>query len=196
MIDDIGCTCKITVDGTDFRIQEPTPFSLQWFSHKFKSAGLRYEVCINIQNGWIVLVNGPFAAGAWPDIRIAQNKLVFLLASSEFPYEKALADGGYSDGYQFFETPTGEHNANQKMKLEARSRHECVNRRFKTWGILQQTYRGDISMHELCFKSVANITQLIIETCGQDDDEEDAASLFHVEYDDRFGEEDSDVEEE
>jgi hypothetical protein len=33
----------VTVDGTDFRINEP--------SHKFKGPGLRYEVAISIKGG-------------------------------------------------------------------------------------------------------------------------------------------------
>ena len=36
--------CWISLDGTDFRIQEPTPFDPKWFSHKFKGPGLRYEI--------------------------------------------------------------------------------------------------------------------------------------------------------
>jgi hypothetical protein len=39
----------VTVDGTDFRINEPTDFSTKWFSHKFKDPGLRYEVAISIK---------------------------------------------------------------------------------------------------------------------------------------------------
>lgn len=41
----------VTVDGTDFRINEPTDFSTKWFSHKFKGPGLRYEVAISIKGG-------------------------------------------------------------------------------------------------------------------------------------------------
>ena len=31
-----GSSCKVSVDGTDFRIQEPSPFSKSWYSHKFR----------------------------------------------------------------------------------------------------------------------------------------------------------------
>ena len=63
--------CKVTVDGTDFRIQEPIPFNPKWYSYKFKGPGLRYEVAICIKTGWIVWVNGPFPAGEWPNRKIA-----------------------------------------------------------------------------------------------------------------------------
>jgi hypothetical protein len=37
---DNGSKCHVSVDGTDFRIHEPSPFSPRWYSHKFKGAGL------------------------------------------------------------------------------------------------------------------------------------------------------------
>ncbi len=62
--------CWISVDGTDFRIREPTPFSPKWFSYKFKGAGLRYEVGLLLETGDIVWVNGPFSCGKWIDLEI------------------------------------------------------------------------------------------------------------------------------
>ena len=46
-----GKTCLITVDGIDFRINEPKPFSKKWYSHKFHGPGLRYEIGVCIQTG-------------------------------------------------------------------------------------------------------------------------------------------------
>jgi hypothetical protein len=46
----------VTVDGTDFRIYEPTPFSPMWYSHKYKGPGLRYEVALSIRGGDIVCI--------------------------------------------------------------------------------------------------------------------------------------------
>ena len=43
MMADPGQRCKITVDGTDFRIQEPAMFDPKWYSHKFRGPGLRYK---------------------------------------------------------------------------------------------------------------------------------------------------------
>ena len=78
-MNDNGSRCKITVDGTDFRIREPHPFNKErWFSKKFKGPGVRYEVGICIQTGWIVWLNGPFPCGEFPDLKIAKMELVHM----------------------------------------------------------------------------------------------------------------------
>ena len=172
------------MDGTDFRIQEPTPFHRRWYSHKFHGPAVRYEVAINIQNGYICHVNGPFPAGAWPDQAIAWDRLCWLLANSDFPDEKALADGGYNGAPQFFETPNGLNNEDQRMKQCARARHETVNRQFKRWKILSERYHNSLERHGLVFMAIANITQLFIEVNGHD--EEGNEAIFQVEYNDRY----------
>ena len=105
--------CKVTVDGTDFRIQEPIPFNPKWYSHKFKGPGLRYEVAICIKTGWIVWVNGPFPAGEWSDRKIAQAGINHHLDDNEC----YVGDGGNYDGRQWAETPTGYNNHEQKCML-------------------------------------------------------------------------------
>ena len=44
-------------------IAEPVPFSKDWYSHKFKCAGLRYELVTCIATGDIVSFTGPFPCG-------------------------------------------------------------------------------------------------------------------------------------
>jgi hypothetical protein len=75
--------CKIILDGTDFPIREPSPFSSQWFSHKLNGPGLRYEIGVSIQKGWIVWAYGPFPAGSYPDLKIAQSRIVQFLGQRE-----------------------------------------------------------------------------------------------------------------
>ena len=70
---DSGKTCKMTVDGVDCPIQEPIPFDPQWFSHKFRGPGLKYEIAVCIQTGDIVWANGPFKCGKWPDVKILRH---------------------------------------------------------------------------------------------------------------------------
>jgi hypothetical protein len=62
--------CLISVDGTDVRIPQQglaipgNPFSL----FKFKeNCGLWYKIGVDILAGNIVWVNGPYAAGMYPD---------------------------------------------------------------------------------------------------------------------------------
>lgn len=171
MLRDNGSTCKITVDGTDCRIQEPIPFDEKWYSHKFKGAGLRYEVGLCIQTGHIVWKNGPYPCGAFPDINIARDVLVKL---PRFRTEKFLADGGYQDPR--FETPTGYNTAGQYMKKVAKSRHESVNQRIKNFDVFNKPFRNGLHKHWMCFHSIANMVQLDIEEGNE---------LFQVIYNDR-----------
>ena len=52
-----GNEIRISIDGTDCPIQEPSPFSPKWFIHKFKGPDIRYELGVAI-NGNIVWVYG------------------------------------------------------------------------------------------------------------------------------------------
>jgi hypothetical protein len=54
-----GVWCRVSVDGTDFQMQEPFPFNKGWMSHKFMGAALKYEVCVSIYSGDIVWIHGP-----------------------------------------------------------------------------------------------------------------------------------------
>ena len=37
---------KTSVDCTDCRIHEPTPFESKWYGHKFHGTGVRYKIAI------------------------------------------------------------------------------------------------------------------------------------------------------
>jgi len=69
-----GSRCLITIDGTDFMINEPFPFEPGYYSHKFHRAGLRYELGVSIQSGDIVWLNGPFPCGRFADQKIAKDE--------------------------------------------------------------------------------------------------------------------------
>ena len=134
LIGDTGKTCKITVDGTDCPINEPQPFSSKWFSHKFKSAGLRYEVGICIKTGSIVWAYGPFPCGSYSDLRIFRRQLKgkLLLAG-----KMCEADLGYRGEPTTIRTPHDYvSRSNQHAKKKARARHETVNGLLKDWSVL------------------------------------------------------------
>ena len=163
----------MTVDGTDFRIQEPSPFSRDWYGHKFHGPGVRYEIAIFIQTAYIVWVTGPFPCGAYTDITIFRRNLEKRLLLGE----KVLADGGYQDRHGgTTETPNGLHTFDQYMKQVARARHETINRRFKQFSVLQGTYRGDVSYHRNIMMAICNMVQTDIKYGG---------SPFDVYYNDR-----------
>ena len=149
-----------TVDGTDFRIQEPTPFSPQWYSHKYKGPGLRYEVAISINGGDIVHTNGPFPCGSFPDITIFRQCLIHKLERGEM----VEGDRGYRGEPTKIRLPVDYWTDHQrKQKSRARACQETVNRRFKQFGALQQVYRHDLSTHRIVFECVVAITQLGID---------------------------------
>lgn len=155
--------CLVSVDGTDCRIMEQSPFDPKWYSHKFHGPGVRYKVAVSIQKGWIVWINGPYPCGSYPDIRIAREALVFELQDWEF----YIADGGYQDGGNYAVTPNGYHTFTDRQKSVVRARHETVNRRLKSWRALNHTFRHPLGKHGYVFRSIANLVQLELETVTQ-----------------------------
>lgn len=121
---------NVTLDGTDFRIYEPTPFSSLWYSHKFKAAGVRYEIGISIGNGDIVWASGGFPCGEWTDLKIAKDLYVECVTSGEI----TLADEGYPL-QKYFKQPSNE------KEFRLLSRHETLNGRLKNFEILNCRFR-------------------------------------------------------
>ncbi len=160
-MNDNGSRCKISVDGTDYRTNEPWPFNSCWFTPKHNGPGLRYEVGVCIQTGWIVWLNGPYPCGEWPDVKTALEQLVYVFEGDE----RAVADKGHRGHTMYFDCPWKHlDTAHQKnRKALARARHECVNRRLKQWRALKECYRHDLSKHGSILFAIANIEQLLIQ---------------------------------
>ena len=151
--------CRVTVDGTDFGIGEPFPFNKKWKSPKMKGAAVKYEVAISIFSGDIVWIYGPHRGGKH-DITIFKEKLKDMLEEDEM----VEADRGYKGLCEFIRTNFDYESAAEGMeKSELRSRHETVNRRFKSWGILQQAFRSDRRRHQFVFYAIAVMTQMSID---------------------------------
>ena len=82
------------------------------------------------------------------------------------PYERVEADDGYHAGHMDkvkFPTNTANLVERQAMQGRVRARHETLNGRLKTWGILSQVFRHHITMHGDVFRACAVVTQLTIE---------------------------------
>jgi len=159
---DLGLKCKVSVDGTDFRIQQQTPFSKRWHSFKFKGPGLRCEAAVCIQTGDIVWTNGPFAPGENPDISTFRRALKQMLLRAG---EKAQADVGCRGERQTAIIPNiCDPPRLKQLKDDVRARHETVNKRLKQFGCLKKVLRHKIGCHSALFNAVAVITQLAIET--------------------------------
>lgn len=147
----------LTIDGTDVPIQEPSPWSRHWYSHKLHGAGLRYEIGVSLQ-GYIVWANGPFPCGQYPDVKIFREALKARLGD-----EMVIADRGYRDDKCL--TPNNVHVQYLLRRFSVlRARHETLNKRLKQFAILQRTYRHNIDMHHYVFFAVAHITQVCLDT--------------------------------
>lgn len=141
------------MDGVDFRILEPT-FDPKWYSHKFRSAGLRYEVGLCIRTGKIVWFNGGFPCGTYPDLKVAYECYIHIIENGEL----TMADKGYKND-KYFLLPK-EHCQRHKLIM---SRHETVNKRLRQFKILDNKFRHSLIKHEICFGAVINLTEILIE---------------------------------
>ncbi|CAJ1928658.1 unnamed protein product [Cylindrotheca closterium] len=158
LINDNGAPAKVTVDGTDFRSPEYSPFNPGRLSHKFDGPGFRYEVVIAVATGLICSINGPFICGEWPDIKIARNHLHEILPQGEY----YLADAGYrcqhSPSITKFDIPDHE----RETMDELMAYHENINGKFKDWRIMSDRFRNSEEKHGGAFFAVAVLTQLEI----------------------------------
>lgn len=143
------------MDGIDFKIDEPKPFSRIWYSHKFHGPGLRYEIGLCIRTGQIVWVNGGYPCGEYSDLKLAREAYVLAVNRGEL----TLGDKGYNDRALFI-LPS-ENNASYHKFIM--SRHETVNKRIRQFNILKNSYRNARANHPMVFNAVVNVTQLIIE---------------------------------
>lgn len=150
--------CRVTIDGTDFQIDEPVPFDKSYKSPKAKGAAVKYEVAISIYSGDIVWIHGPHV-GSKNDLTIFREKLKYKLD----PEEMAEVDAGYKGETDFLRSRDVYTTEKEKReKSEMRARHETVNRRFKQWQILKQQFRNDRKKHKMVFYAIATLTQIEI----------------------------------
>jgi len=151
--------CLVSVDGTDFKTQEPYPFNSKWMSHKCKGAAVKYEVAISIFSGDIVWIYGPHR-GSKHDLTIFREKLMTMLEEGEM----VEADLGYTGEADWIRTKDDYSSREERReKGRVRNRHESCNRRFKCWAILKQEYRHDLAKHGHLFHAIAGLTQLAID---------------------------------
>jgi hypothetical protein len=150
-----GADYFVSLDGTDFAIYEPTPFDPKWYSHKFKGPGLRYEIGLCLRTGHIVWVNGGYACGEYPDLKLARESYLDNIEEGE----RTIADNTYQDEHFIYSNRYPHLRAKIKHIL---ARHETVNKRMKQWGCLSKRFRHRIVLHPICFRAVANLTQLMI----------------------------------
>lgn len=151
----------MSVDGTDFRINNPSPFWKGWYSHKFNGEGVRYEVGLCIQTGDIVWIHGQYPCGKWSDIKKFRDGMKGKLGMGE----RVEADDGYRVEIKYVDLPCHGYGSDRwlRIKKNVSARHEHVNARFKCFNILKNTFNYNLSKHGDVFRSVAVVTQLSIQ---------------------------------
>ena len=82
---------------------------------------LRYLIGLCIRTGNIVWAHGGYPCGEWPDLRLARDAFIYHLNIGE----KALADTGYRDNWDFV-NPNGD-----QISKNILAGHQTVNKRVK-----------------------------------------------------------------
>ena len=152
----------MSVDGVDFPIHKPSPFDLDWYSHKFKGPSLWYEVAVSIAGGNICWINGPFDAGKHSDLKIFCRGLMKKLDKDEF----VEADHGYKGQPDKVRLPFEAQNKTEIcLKERACARHKSMNKLLKQFKALGTRWRHDIKegRHKAVFDVVATITQIPVD---------------------------------
>lgn len=132
-------TCRLNLRNA---LQEPSPFSPKYYSHKIKASALRYEIGLGITTGHIVWAFSGYVAGDYPDLKLARE----LYIHQVMPQELTLADKGYQDR-NYFVTPNRTNPAGHKYIM---SRHESVNKRLRQFRILYKTFLHGTEKNKKC----------------------------------------------
>ena len=165
LINDIGNDCLASVDGTDFlfmgrKLKNGKP-DKEYYSHKFKTLALRYEIGIAIRSSKIVWIAGPYKPGIYNDIEIFRRPLG--LKSMLENGERVEADDGYMGECPLHCKCPGSdtsHKNQKKMRARVRMRHEHVNERMKNYNCLNVKFRHGATRHGLAVRAIAVLVQL------------------------------------
>ena len=157
-----GETFTLSVDGTDFPTWEPKhptlPVDTKYASHKFKTAGYRYEIGLSARTGKCVHWSGPHKAGKH-DMTIFREGFKWKLQ----PGDVVIADRGYQTSRadeQFMSTPnTFDSTEVAKFKTNVRCRHETFNGRIKKYASMDITWKHTMEKHQLAFMAVITTVQ-------------------------------------
>ena len=145
-------TFLLTIDGIHCRCYEKDS---SWYSHKFKQAGVNYELGVNVYENKLVWIKGPDKA-ATHDITVYRKDLKKKIPKGK----RVIADGGYKGEPKTISFPNAHDSKDlAKFKSRARCRHETFNGRLKTFGCLEQRFRHKIQKHVICFEAVCVIVQ-------------------------------------
>ena len=156
----------VSLDGTDFKTWEPKhptlPIDTKYASHKFLSAGFRYEIALSVRTGKCVWISGPHKAGKH-DMTVFREGLKQMIQ----PGDVVIADRGYQTSRadeSFMSTPNGQDSIEvARFKTLVRSRHETYNGRIKMYASMENCWKHGIEKHRWAFLAVATTVQYHLE---------------------------------
>jgi hypothetical protein len=167
----IGLYFFFTIDGTHCPIQEPSPFSTQWSSHKLGGApGLNYEIAIRIDKFELLWLNGPTPPGLLNDISVFQSKLLKKIQSFTADNDvafKGIGDKGYRGEAEYISTRNDlDPEEISEFKNRALARHETFNQKLKMFAVLRDQFRHELDFHSVDFESVVVLTLVQLSNGG------------------------------
>lgn len=153
----------VSVDGIHCLVNEPSHGTWSknpdYYSHKFKRAGLAYEVAISVFMNRVVSINGPFPASV-NDTTIFKGGVRKKIPSGR----QAVVDNGYKGKDPTMSRPNPlDSKAVRQFKGRVRSRQECFNAGLKRFKCLRDQFRHGETKHKVCFEAVAVICQYQME---------------------------------
>ena len=150
----------LTVDGIHCRIEEPQHATKSkdrsYYSHKFKTAGVDYEIGLSVFDNRLVWINGPMRASRH-DITVFRRAGL----QAMIPHgHRIIGDNGYAGEPLIISTPNAhDPSVLRKFKSRARARHESFNGRLKTFKCLEERFRHSLKYHQRVFEATCVICQ-------------------------------------
>eukprot|EP00957_Ditylum_brightwellii_P145701 11094452-Ditylum_brightwellii.AAC.1 len=142
----------LNVDGVHCHVFEPRYMpSAGWYLQKLNKSGLCYEIGVAIHHDKVCWVNGHFPAG---------QRLM-----SKIPHDKhGIGDEGCVGVPSKVSTRNELNSAKVKeFKSRVRARHETVNGKLKSFGILNQTFcttgKQHLEKHKAAFEACLVLLQ-------------------------------------
>lgn len=153
-----------SIDGIHFPIEEPSPFSTEWSSHKLGgSAGAAYELGICLHKPQLAWIHGPVRPGKYNDLSLF--RLAFKQEmESKVPDRRIIGDRGYR-GEPDIISIRNEFDPPEiaEFKDRALARHETFNQRLKIWACLNLKWRHELDLHKAAVEAICVLTMYQIE---------------------------------
>eukprot|EP00957_Ditylum_brightwellii_P110243 8408509-Ditylum_brightwellii.AAC.1 len=150
-----GFIFVLSVDGTHCPIEDPSPWSSQWASHKLgMTAGVSYEIGLAINKSKLVWVRGPTPAGKQPDISDFRDALKHMIPERK----RAIGDDGYNGEPNVIST-RNEFDSYELSNFKdcVLARQESFNSCLKDFNVLKTKFRHGASNHKAVFDAVCAI---------------------------------------